>query len=77
MNKENVRSSAHITHGSIMASDVRREANEDRLKRIREGDRNQGHRESLRDPGQIYVVTALIEYLTVSSIKVYRPFGAH
>ena len=60
MNKENIRSSAHITRGSIMASDVRREANEDRLKRIREHDRNQGRRESLRDPG-----TALIECLTV------------
>ena len=42
MNKENIRSSAHITRGSIMASDVRREANEGRLKRIRERDRNQG-----------------------------------
>ena len=52
MNKENIHSSAHITRGSIMASDVRREANEDRLKRIRERDRNQGRRESLRDPGQ-------------------------
>ena len=32
-------SSANITHGSIMASDVRREANEDRLRR-REHNRN-------------------------------------
>ena len=50
INKENIRSFAHITRGS--SSDVRREANEDRLKRIRERDRNLGHRESLRDPGQ-------------------------
>ena len=26
--------------------------------------------------GKIYVVTALIEYLTVRSIRVYRSFGA-
>ena len=53
MNKESIRSSAHITRGSIMASDVRRKANaEDRLKRRREHDRNQGRRESLRKPGQ-------------------------
>ena len=52
MNKESIRSSVHITRGSIMASDVRREANEDRLKRRRERDRNQSRRESLRDPGQ-------------------------
>ena len=66
MNKENILSSVHITRGSIMASDVRREANEDRLKRIRERDRNQGRRESLRDPGQnVCSYTALMEYLTV------------
>ena len=31
--EQSIRSFAHITRGDIMASDVRREANEDRLKR--------------------------------------------
>ena len=76
MSKENIRSSVHITRGSIMASDVRREANEDRLKRIRERDRNQGCRESLRDPGQ-NICSDCFNRVLDCSIKVYRPFGAH
>ena len=51
-----------ITRGSIMASDVRREANEDRLN-IREDKSAIEIRATTQ--GKVYVVTPLIEYLTV------------
>ena len=76
MNKESIRSSAHITRGSIMASDVKREANEDRLKRRRERYRNQSHRESLRDPGQ-NICNDCFNKVLDCSIRVYQSFGAH
>ena len=76
MNKESIHSSAHITRGSIMVSDVRRKANaEDRLKRRREHDRNQGHRESLRNPGQ-NICSDCFNRVLDCSIRVYRSFGA-
>ena len=76
MNKESIRSSAPITRGSIMASDLRREATEDRLKRRRERDRNQGRRESLRDPGQ-NICSDCFNRVLDCSIRVYQSFGAH
>ena len=47
--KQCIRSSAHITRGSIMASDVRREVNEDGLRRRRERDRNRREKPVTKD----------------------------
>ena len=59
--QQSIRSSAHITRDSIMASDVRREANKDRLKRRRERDRN-------RRVQPVYIASYITTYFLICGV---------